>query len=80
MVVELSTRELVSHLEAFESSRCGHKKQETGGEGWGPQAVLVLRGSGFRPCCAPAGQRQQPTPPLLQDRAGRQLSAAGKDP
>lgn len=79
-MVELSTRELVSHLEAFESSRCGHKKQETGGEGWGPQAVLVLRGSGFRPRCAPAGQRQQPTSPLLQDRAGRQLGKIPEAP
>lgn len=77
MVVELRTRELVSHLEAFESSRCGHKKQEMGGEGLqkrlcrGPQVVLVLWGRGFRPArraghAAPllvVGQTQYPTPP-----------------
>lgn len=30
VMVELRMRELVSHLEAFESSRCGYKKQREG--------------------------------------------------
>ena len=33
MVVEFRTRELLSDLEAFESSRCGNKKWETGMRG-----------------------------------------------
>lgn len=66
VVVELSTRELVSHLEAFESSRCGHKKQETGGEGWGPQAVLVLGAAALGHAVPLLGRDSSQHPPCFR--------------
>lgn len=79
-MVELSTRELVSHLEAFESSRCGHKKQETGGEGWGLQAVLVLGAAALGRAVPLLGRDSSQHPPCFRTGQEGSSQQLGKIP